>query len=408
MDLVSEFGGMKTAISFTEKYTGSLVIEEINDIEKFRDLKEAWNDLLQKGSDNNIFLTWEWLFIWWQHFGGENKLRIVIIKEAGKIIGIAPLMQKKYRKGFLSVDVLENLCSEECDYSGIILAEKSHEVLTLLGKYVAKVIKDENLIVRMYHIPENSTFLTLLREQYPLFSKSLYLEEKPSSFCSYISLPATWDEYFNTLSPTGRRNIRRATRHLQKDHVVTFTKYSNGDELQERLDLLFQFHLKKWKDSKFNQSEARNFYLDVSKTFIQNNWLEFSFLNIDGKPASLIWAFIYDNTFWGVTNVFDLNYSNYSLGQLHLMNSVENTIQYGLKKYDFLKGDEAYKFHWTDSKTDNFKITITEKSPRGKYRAILLQILVKYGNARARSLRENINLLFKFKNERSPARSNED
>jgi CelD/BcsL family acetyltransferase involved in cellulose biosynthesis len=408
MVLVSEFSGMKTGDSFTGKYTGSLMIEEVNDVEKFRALKETWNELLQKGSDNNVFLTWEWLFIWWQHYGGENKLRIIVIKEAGKIIGIAPLMQRKYREGFLSVEVLENLCAEECDYSGIILAEKSHEVLTLLIEYLAKVMKDEKLVVRMYHIPENSVFLTLLREQYPLFLKSLYLDETPSSYCSYISLPATWDEYFSTLSPTGRRNIRRAARHLQKDHVVTYTKYSNGEELQERLDLLFKFHLKRWKDSKFNQSESRNFYLDVSKAFILNNWLEFSFLNIDGKPASLIWAFIYDNTFWGVTNVFDLNYSNYSLGQLHLMNSVENTIQYGLKKYDFLKGDEAYKYHWTDSKTDNFKITITEKNSKGKYRVKLLQILIKYSYAKARSLRENINLVFKFKNGRPPAKSNED
>ena len=40
-------------------------IEEVNDVEGFRSLKETWNNLLRESSDNNIFLTWEWLFTWW-------------------------------------------------------------------------------------------------------------------------------------------------------------------------------------------------------------------------------------------------------------------------------------------------------------------------------------------------------
>jgi CelD/BcsL family acetyltransferase involved in cellulose biosynthesis len=372
-------------------------VEEINDVEQFHALRAEWNDLLQKSSDNNIFLTWEWLFNWWQCYGRNNKLRIIIIKKGSKIIGIAPFMENKYRQGPVSVNVMENLCSEECDYSGIILAEEKQEALTLLMDYLSGIIKTENLIVRMYHVPENSAFLTLLREQYQSLSKSLYLDEQPSSFCPYILLPATWGDYLHTLSKNSRKNIVRKLQHLQKDHVVEFKKVVDQKDLLEKLQILFDTHQKRWEKenivSKFVKPETKDFYISVSKTFQENKWLDFSYLSVDGKPLSLYWAFIYNNILWWMTCAVDLEYSEYSTGNVHMAKAIENSIQNGLKKFDFLKGDEGHKGHWTNDKTINVKITFTNNSIRGKWRVKLLQTLIKYGYLRKRSLRENVNLL---------------
>jgi CelD/BcsL family acetyltransferase involved in cellulose biosynthesis len=378
---------------------GTLSIEEVSDIEKFRALRVQWNELLQKSSDNNIFLTWEWLFNWWKHYGRDMKLRIITIREADKIVGIVPLMQVEYSQGFISVNVLENLCSEECDYSGIILAEKNRGILAFFMDYLAKIMRDENLIARIYHIPENSAFLTLLREKYPSFSKSLYFDEKPSSYCSHILLPSTWEEYFSTLGAKMRKNLRRETKLLERDHAVEFRKYAGAEDLRDQLQVLFELHQKRWGiehiNSKFIEPKAREFYVDVSKAFYQNNWLDFSFLHVDGKPLSTSWGFIYNNTYYDNTGAFDVDYLDLSLGTLHEMKLIERAIQYGLGKFDFLKGIEPYKSHWSNGKTDNFRITIAQNSFRGRYRAKLFQILIKIGYARERGLRENVNLLLK-------------
>jgi CelD/BcsL family acetyltransferase involved in cellulose biosynthesis len=372
-------------------------VGEINDIEQFQALKFQWNELLQQCSDNNVFLTWEWLFHWWRYYGRNKKLRIIVIKKGSKIVGIAPFMENKYRQGPVSVNVMENLCSEECDYSGIILAEEKQAALTLLMDYLAVIIKNENLVLRMYHIPENSTFLTLLREQYPSLSKSLYLDEQPSSYCSYILLPATWDEYFQTLGRNSRRNLTRNLKHIQKEHVVEFKKYTNISDLMDKLQVLFDLHQKKWAtkniSSKFASQEAREFYIDVSKAFHNNNWLNFSYLRVDEKPVSLLWSFSYNDVFYAMTIATDPDYLDYSIGNVLLMKSVENSIQIGLKKFDFLKGDEGYKGHWTNDKTNNVKITITPNSIAGRYRVILLGTIIKIRNARGRSFKNNINLI---------------
>jgi CelD/BcsL family acetyltransferase involved in cellulose biosynthesis len=387
---------MNTGNLITGRDSGSLSIEEINDVEKFRDLRESWNALLRKSGDDNIFLTWEWLFNWWQSYGSDKKLRIIVIRNAENIIGIVPLMQQKYKQWFISIDVIENLCSENCDYSGVILAEKKPELITLLTDYLAKIVKDEKLIVRIYHIPGNSQFLTLIREQYPLLSNNFYIQEIPSSYCPYITLPSTWDEYVHTLSRNNRRNMHRTTQSLEKDHVVELIKYSGGKDLQDKLNILFEFHQKRWGvESKFTGTEARQFYFSVSKALAQNNWLDFSSLCLDGKPVCMIWGFIYNNIFWAMTIAFDPDYYEYSVGYVHIMKLIENTIHNGLKKFDFLKGDEGFKYHWTSAKTDNVRITLAQNSSRGKYRVKLLQALIKYRNARERGFHENVNLFLK-------------
>jgi CelD/BcsL family acetyltransferase involved in cellulose biosynthesis len=381
----------------TGKDMGNLSIEEVNDIEGFRALKETWNNLLSQCPDNNIFLTWEWLFHWWRHYGGDKKLRILLIRESDKIIGIAPFMENTYREGFASFNVIENICSENCDYSSIILTEQKQESVTRLVDYMARIAREGDNIIRIYQVPENSTFLTILREQYPSLSKSLFLNEKVITSCPYIELPKTWEEYLRSLRKKRRGNLRRAMQSLQQDHKVEFKKYTAGDDLRKQLQVLFKLHQKRWQGenivSKFTTAEAREFYTDVSKAFSEKNWLSFSSLDVDGKTASILWGFTYLNTWWDMTPAFDPDYAQYSVGNLHMMKIIEESIQNGLEKIDFLKGQASYKFHWTSSERDNYRITIARKGFGGRYRVWLFEVLKKYSNSRKRSFRENIELL---------------
>ncbi len=376
-----------------------LSIEQVTDIEQFCSLREPWNALLQKSHDKNVFLTWEWLFTWWQHYGNGKELRIFVIREADRIIGIAPLMQTKYGQGIINIDVIENLCAVNCDYSGIILTERRHESVAVLLGYLEKLIRDNNVIVRMSHIPEKSSFVSALREQYPAFSKSLSLNERLISSCPYITLPATWEEYFQTLSRNRRGILRRAMRSLQKDHTVEFKKYENNESLQDKLQVLFDFHKERWQkrniSSKFSRPEAREFYVDVSQAFYQSNLLNLSYLNIDGETVSIIWGFNYDGKYYYMTPAFNLSYSDYGVGNVHMMKLIEDAIHIGLSEFDFLKGTEAHKSHWTHCKIDNIQIIMAKRCFWGRYRLKLLEMLIKYEHIRARSLRDNFIQLYK-------------
>jgi len=376
-----------------------LVIEEVTDVEVFSSLKERWDALLEESSDNNIFLTWEWLFIWWRHYGKGKQLRILLIKEQDKIIGILPLMQWQYKKGPFHVNVLENICAEECDYSGVILTERIDESIAVLLDYLSKITSDGKTFVRIWHVPIASSFLTVLQKSYPLYAKSLALDERLSSYCIYITLPATWEGYFQNLGRKTRRNIRRLSNLLERDHKVEFKKYSGDDEIQNKLEILFHLHQQRWqgKDngSKFLETRAREFYIDASEAFQEKGWLDLSFLDIGGKIVSIEWGFNYDESYWSMTSSFDCDYSRYSVGNIHAMHLVKAAICNGQLKYYMLKGTEEYKSHYTKTKASNILITLSHNSLKGKFRVRSLNILIKLDNIRARSLGGNLDLLLK-------------
>jgi len=367
-----------------------LSIEEVNDVEKFHSLKKAWNSLLEKSRDNNVFLTWEWLFTWWKHYGNNKTLKIIIIKESDKIISIAPLMQSKYRIGFLNIEVIENICSMNCDYSGVILTERKDESVAILLSYLGKILVDDNIVLQISHIPDSSEFLNVLQKQYPAILNSLYIDERIITSCPYIELPTKWEEYFNGLSSNRRGILRRALRSLQQNHKLELKNNTHEESLREQLKVLFDLHRKRWQlrniKSKFTETTACEFYTDISEVFLRNNWLDFSFLNIDGKPASVIWGFNYNGKFYYMTPTFDLAYSDHKVGNVHIMKSIEYAIQRGLSVYDFLKGDEEHKSHWTNCRVDNIQIVMVKKGLEGRYLLKLLQIQKRIENIQEHGL----------------------
>src|ERR1051326_581755 len=76
--------------------------------EEFRLLATEWNLLLARSAANTIFLTWEWLYSWWQHFGSGSQLAIILIERGNKLLGIAPLFQGQGRAlGVLPIRYLQ-------------------------------------------------------------------------------------------------------------------------------------------------------------------------------------------------------------------------------------------------------------------------------------------------------------
>jgi hypothetical protein len=386
----------------TEMDVNGLSVDEVNDIDTFRLLKDSWSELLQQSPDNDIFLTWEWLYYWWKYYGNDKKLRILLIKEGDKLVGIAPFMQSKYKTGPLSVDVLENICSINCDRSGIIYSPDNRKVIPVFLEYLTQLMDKEKLLIRISQVSDESSFAASLRRLPPEFVDSLVTKERVISICPYIILPETWEEYQSHCYPNKKRlrNLRRLVKVLEKEHAVEFKEYSGGDEeLNNQLQIMYELHKNRWinktGESKFTESYVRDFYFEISKIFYQYGWLAFTSLNVDGKPASILWGFRYKNAWLAMTAAFDPGYSQYSIGQLHYLKIIEKAIQEHLEKFDFLKGGSEYKHHWTSSLIKNIQFTITGNNMLARFRSILLDIIIKLQNIRQRTFSENVVLLYR-------------
>ena len=66
-------------------------IDIITDRAGFEALREPWARLQDRIPDTSVFMTWEWLHLWWKHYGDGQELRLLVVRDAGIVVGIMPL-----------------------------------------------------------------------------------------------------------------------------------------------------------------------------------------------------------------------------------------------------------------------------------------------------------------------------
>ena len=77
----------------------------------FRAIAEEWNAFLEKSTNNNIFLTYEWLSSWWKAFKPETRTYYFWIARDAEdnIVGGFPLQRKRIPFLQLSTNILGGL-----------------------------------------------------------------------------------------------------------------------------------------------------------------------------------------------------------------------------------------------------------------------------------------------------------
>ena len=155
-------------------------------------------------------------------------------------------------------------------------------------------------------------------------------------------------------------------RRLKEDYKkIDFRKYDEFGSVKDTMDIFFNLHQKRCRAKNlpgvFASKEIRDFYLEVAQLFASNGWLALYFLTANDEPIAATYSIIYNQKMYFCLGGFDPEYSRYSIGNLMHQKTIEMCIQSKIKEYDFLKGDESYKFRWTRTYSNNLNIKIVNK-----------------------------------------------
>lgn len=289
-----------------------LVIEKIEDFNQFLSLKEEWNKLLSESDSNTLFLTHEWLSVWWKNLGKGNKLFILCVKEDGKILAIAPFMCSKGTLMKLPVKKIEFI-GAGWGYGGIILTTKKKECLQTILEYIKKFGQEGILVLSQFSNSQESmdVLVDTLKK-----SSFLYLVEK--RLIPYIPLEGSWDEYFNSKSSMFRKRVRQKERQLRRRGQVSFGRYNGSMDVSEIMEKVFEISLKSWKAKQgtaiASEFLVKNFYLDLANVFYKKGWLDITILEVNSKPIAYQFGACYQQKYFDIDIAFDLSYSSVSPG----------------------------------------------------------------------------------------------
>jgi CelD/BcsL family acetyltransferase involved in cellulose biosynthesis len=342
---------------------GMKTILKVVEFNEFQSLKDRWDDCLIQSLDNNIFSTWEWLSIWWKHFGEGKKLVILLVENEKEILAIAPFVYSEHNfLGFGKIKKISFVGSPDSDYNSFILKEKKVRFLELVFDYLNKHVDWDYLELK--DIPENSATMDLLRSMH-LKKYYKHWEERQSNICPYISLPTSVDVFLKELGREMRRNLRRYSRKLEKEYRVESKKYDKIGSVKEAMETFFRLHQMRWKSKAelgaFNKPIFRDFHSDVAKCFAEKGWLRLHFLTVNDEPISALYGFEYNQKVYGYLSGWNPQFYQYEVGSLSMMYDIQECIHKGLKEYDLMRGSGAYKRRWTTKARKNLEIRFVQK-----------------------------------------------
>ena len=314
-------------------------ITSIVDLHQFDKLKENWDSVYAADPYATVFLSWAWLRGWFEVIP-YNWLVLAVKPDSGSssvaFLGLS--VQCIQDDGAGRLCTLRMGGNPLADYTGFVcLPEFEDRAIASLAAFVQQQLTWDVFQIKDVFDLRIDSFLKY-------FSPNKFeIQNTKGISCPYVNLPVSWPQYLqDCLSPATRQSLVRKFRRFENlpGGRITEIEAGNVDIQIETLLTLWQMRWGVMPEHILNQ------YRSIFRRCFENHCLWLTIL-LDGiEPITGMVAFIdYKRKSFGfyITG-FDEKFAKLSPGQLIVGYSIRYAIENGFQIYDFLRGDERYKF----------------------------------------------------------------
>jgi len=348
------------------------VIEELSD---FDALRPAWDAVYEADPEAHFFLSWQWLSGW---LATHRTVWFVLAAKRNdtdpEYVAFLPMrMTTGFDKKHGFFNELSFAGCGFSDYAGILAKpEFEAEAVPALAEYVKRKLNWTRFTMDNLMMSDHRRRLFLRAFDKTRFVQTpiAYVDVNTGTdhgICPSVNLPASWDEYLKQLSTNNRQKIRRLLRKIDasEDCRITLSDIENYDN---NITTLLELWKLKWLPSKgeqrVNDVAALN-YLMLSHCVESGTLFLPVFWHGDRPVAAL--ATLIDpckkSLLFFVTGR-DETYSEMPAGYLLHAYSIRHAIAHGFTTYDFLRGDEPYKYMFAPRERRLKAVSVVAKNNR--------------------------------------------
>jgi CelD/BcsL family acetyltransferase involved in cellulose biosynthesis len=317
--------------------------------EIFEQLRAEWNTLLRTSAADTPFLTYEWQKTWSDCLCScEGELHLLTVRDGGALLGIAPLfLLSEPDEDGRPRRLLRLLGSVDAsDYLDLIAA-RGCEREVFRAMLDALAVSDTWDALDLWNVPEASPTRSLLPDLIAPHGWTL-LDEK-QVVCPVIRLPARFDDYVQSLDKKDRHELRRKLRRADATEGVSWYAITGQDDtrdLDEAAEAFIALMMKSRPDkSDFMTDDMRRFFHQMIHATHDGGFLHLAFMEVDGVKAATYLSFDYNQKRLVFNSGLETEgFQSLSAGIVLVARMIEDAIQRGYSEFDFLRGDEEYKY----------------------------------------------------------------
>jgi CelD/BcsL family acetyltransferase involved in cellulose biosynthesis len=178
--------------------------------------------------------------------------------------------------------------------------------------------------------------------------------------CPILALPSSWDAYLAGLSGKHRHELTRKLRRMEREapevHAVSVGEPA---AVRARLNDFLRLHRSsRVGKAKFMDERMEDFFREVTTALAGRGMLRLWFLEAAGGAIASFITLEWEGTVGLYNSGFEPSRAALSPGLILLAHVIRDAIARGMTRFDFLRGEERYKYEFGPTPEDVYRVRI--------------------------------------------------
>ncbi len=312
--------------------------------DQFKDMRDIWRVLLKESDANPLFMSWEWMYAWWDIYGNKENDSLLVLGayDKEKLVGLAPLYISHHRslKGLISTRTIQFIGTRikgtagfRSEYLQFITSSNDSKHI---NDYIARELFTKHKTDEYYLndlIVNCNTYRSL---NYFAQQSRAYTREQGESRTYIINCEQPFPSYVADLGKNTRLKLFNRRKVLESLGDVSVT-ISGAQDLSSIVSRINNFHVHRWGYQTIQHHHSKFIAaLVCSELFTVSSITLF----LDKKPLACTLDVLTNGRSYNLQMGFTENlHKKISLGTLTLGYAIEKYCSdQKIKSYDLLAG----------------------------------------------------------------------
>jgi CelD/BcsL family acetyltransferase involved in cellulose biosynthesis len=300
------------------------------------------------------FVNPGWFDAWWRAFGRGRMEVFALRDDDGRLAAVLPLAVRHGTRRSLT-----NWHTPELE----VPARDPATRRALLRHVLEAASTSVELQMLTDGIDDLDAFVEAAR------AHGLRMLRRTIEYSPYVVIDGDYDAYERTLAQRRRSELRRRRRRLAERGELTFEVLDGSERLAALLAEGFAVEGSGWKTEEgtaiISRPETEAFYRYVAEWAAPRGSLRLAFLRLDGKAIAFHFTIEEAGSAYQLKGGYDPVFRELAPGQLLVQDMIRWAFSRGLRTYEFLGADEAFKLDWTASLRERIALHAFPRSASG-------------------------------------------
>lgn len=328
---------------------------------EFQTMEHDWQTCLRNSDANSLFMSWPWLFSWWETWAqvlGLDLMLIAVFNRNQKIVGIGPFYIRdlitpigiRVRRVHFIGNAFRLEPTVRTEYCSLIVDRSDESTIRqlILSRLVAN---NWDELVVCDAIPSEVESIT---ETFETLGAPCSLVKRTSDTGVRLKTEELFVDWISKLGRNTRLKVYNRRKYLENKYDLVYMNKSTKSP-REFFENLNEFNHQRWKKPAFDDKALRFHERIIKRSGNFNIKYDLSELSIDGNCQSMIYDLTSEGRRYNIQSGYNQSFDpKVSLGLMHLGYAIEDSFSsLRTKYYDLLAGGGKNQYFKTHLKGQN-------------------------------------------------------